>query len=79
MRNALKQVFGPEVASRANEYRCLNDEGKLKVAYKPNSHLNLRYLGGETALAKYLSRSVALQIKADSIGAPSEGYERKMV
>lgn len=77
MHNVLEQTFGPEVASRADDYWGLDDEGELKGAYKPNSHPNLWYMGGGTAQARYLSRFAALHIKADMMGTPLEVYGRK--
>ncbi|KAH8704913.1 putative flavin-containing monooxygenase [Talaromyces proteolyticus] len=64
MRDTARQLFGDEVADRADDFWGVDDEGEIKGAYKPMEQLGLWYMGGGIAHARFFSRFVALQIKA---------------
>ncbi|KIW34504.1 uncharacterized protein PV07_01280 [Cladophialophora immunda] len=75
MRTDVARIFGKEVASRADDFWGLDSEGELKGVFKRNSHPNLYYMGGTIGHARYFSRHVALQIKAELMGTPLPVYE----
>ncbi|OAL29599.1 hypothetical protein AYO22_02013 [Fonsecaea multimorphosa] len=75
MRTDVARIFGKDVAARADDFWGLDGEGELKGAFKRNSHPNLYYMGGTIGHARYFSRHVALQIKAELMGTPLPVYE----
>ncbi|EXJ68682.1 uncharacterized protein A1O5_08476 [Cladophialophora psammophila CBS 110553] len=75
MRTDVARIFGKEVASRADDFWGLDSEGELKGVFKRNNHPNLYYMGGTIGHARYFSRHVALQIKAELMGTPLPIYE----
>ncbi|OCT44337.1 Flavin-binding monooxygenase-like family protein [Cladophialophora carrionii] len=75
MRTDVARIFGKEVASRADDFWGLDSEGELKGVFKKNRHPGLWYTGGTVGHARYFSRFVALQIKADKMGTPLPVYD----
>jgi len=75
MRTDIARIFGEEVASRADDFWGLDEEGELKGAFKRNRQPGLWYMGGTIGHSRYFSRFVALQIKADRLGTPLSIYE----
>jgi hypothetical protein len=75
MRTDVARIFGKEVASKADDFWGLDSEGELKGVFKKNRHPGLWYTGGTIGHARYFSRFVALQIKADSMGTPLPVYD----
>ncbi|KIW63602.1 hypothetical protein PV04_08589 [Phialophora macrospora] len=75
MRTDVARIFGKEVASKADDFWGLDSEGELKGVFKKNRHPGLWYTGGTIGHARYFSRFVALQIKAESMGAPLPVYD----
>lgn len=77
MRTDVARLFGKEVASKADDFWGLDGEGELKGVFKRNSHPGLWYMGGTIGHARYFSRHVALQIKAEVMGTPVPVYDGK--
>ncbi len=75
MRTDVARLFGKEVASRADDFWGLDGEGELKGVFKRNGHPALWYIGGTIGHARYFSRHVALQIKAEAMGVPLPVYD----
>ncbi|KAH9213912.1 putative flavin-containing monooxygenase [Leptodontidium sp. 2 PMI_412] len=70
LRMIVENLFGPEVASKSEDYWGLDPEGEVFGAFKPQNQPGLWYMGGNLGHARYWSRHVALQIKADLLGTP---------
>ncbi|EXJ55143.1 hypothetical protein A1O7_08068 [Cladophialophora yegresii CBS 114405] len=75
MRTDVARIFGQEVAARADDFWGLDSEGELKGVFKQNRQPGLWYMGGTVGHARYFSRFVALQIKADKVGTPLPVYD----
>ncbi|KAK5192411.1 hypothetical protein LTR99_010461 [Exophiala xenobiotica] len=75
VRTDVGQIFGKEIASRADDFWTLDEEGELKGVYKRNSQPDLFYMGGTIGHSRYFSRFPALQIKADLMGTPLPVYD----
>ncbi|OAP65007.1 hypothetical protein AYL99_00979 [Fonsecaea erecta] len=75
MRTDVARIFGKDVAARADDFWGLDGEGELKGVFKRNSHPHLYYMGGTIGHARYFSRHVAMQIKAELMGTPLPVYE----
>ncbi|KIW99796.1 uncharacterized protein Z518_10724 [Rhinocladiella mackenziei CBS 650.93] len=74
MRTNVAQIFGQDIAARADDFWGLDEEGELKGVFKRNGHPNLFYIGGTIGHSRYFSRHLALQIKADLTGTPLPAY-----
>lgn len=95
VRTDVARIFGKDVASRADDFWGLDEEGELKGVFKKNSRMFSRpvpvpdcqlthdiatdphmfYIGGTLGHARYFSRFLAIQIKADLMGVPLEVYD----
>lgn len=75
MRTDVAQIFGREVASKADDFWGLDSEGELKGVFKTTGHPGLWYIGGTIGHARYFSRHIALQIKAETLGTPLPIYD----
>ncbi|OCT44725.1 Flavin-binding monooxygenase-like family protein [Cladophialophora carrionii] len=75
MRQFVADLLGDDIASGIEDYWGLNAEGELEGAFKPTGHAGLWYMGGGCGHARYFSRFVALQIKADVEGKPLKIYK----
>ncbi|KAK5033316.1 hypothetical protein LTS07_003618 [Exophiala sideris] len=75
MRTEVAQIFGKEVAARADDFWGLDEEGELKGVFKRTSHPNLFYMGGTIGHSRYFSRFPALLMKADLMGTPLPVYD----
>ena len=75
MRTDVAQIFGAETAAKADDFWGLDSEGELKGVFKRNGHPGLWYMGGTIGHARYYSRFVALQIKAEAMGTPLPVYD----
>ncbi|MCJ1304388.1 hypothetical protein MMC08_007200 [Hypocenomyce scalaris] len=70
MKDTIREMLGSEVADRVEDFWGINEEGELKGAFKPSGHPNLWMHGGTTTHARYMSRFIALQIRAALDGTP---------
>ncbi|KPM39840.1 hypothetical protein AK830_g6729 [Neonectria ditissima] len=75
LRLVVQDLFGPSVASQVDDFWGLDDEGELKGAFKPSGHPAFWYHGGAVGQARYMSRFIALQIKAKLLGTPLPVYK----
>ncbi|KAK7415662.1 hypothetical protein QQX98_005694 [Neonectria punicea] len=75
LRLVVQDLFGPDVASQVDDFWGLDDEGELKGAFKSSGHPAFWYHGGAVGQARYMSRFIALQIKAKLLGTPLPVYK----
>ncbi|KAK5166750.1 hypothetical protein LTR04_000461 [Oleoguttula sp. CCFEE 6159] len=76
MRHAATQIVGEEIGNQLEDYWCVDAEGELRGAWKPIGHPGIWYTGGGMNQARYFSRFLALQIKADLEGMPLQPYTK---
>ncbi|KAF7552096.1 hypothetical protein G7Z17_g4525 [Cylindrodendrum hubeiense] len=74
LRVVVQKLFGSDVASQVDDFWGLDDEGEVKGAFKPSGHPAFWYHGGAVGQARYMSRFIALQIKAKLLGTPLPLY-----
>ncbi|KAK5048976.1 hypothetical protein LTR84_005398 [Exophiala bonariae] len=74
MRTNVAKIFGQGIADGVEDFWGLDDEAELKGAFKGTGHPGLWYMGGTIGHARYFSRYVALQIKAQLLGTPLPCY-----
>ncbi|KAI1628439.1 flavin-containing monooxygenase [Exophiala viscosa] len=84
-------IVGPEVGELLDDYYFVDDEGEIRGAWKPqgrespithspyisHDHPGIWYTGGGVPFARFFSRFLALQIKADIMGTPLKLYRKK--
>lgn len=61
-------TFGAEVIDNTSPIWGLDDEGEIRGAYRPTGHPALWYAGGDFAASRFMSKQLALQIKARELG-----------
>ncbi|KAH8802605.1 flavin-containing monooxygenase [Xylogone sp. PMI_703] len=76
MRHAAARIFGPEVDKGLEDFWGVNAEGEIRGAWKPQGYPGIWYHGGTIGHARYYSRFIALQIKADLEGIPLQVYKK---
>ncbi|KIW56390.1 hypothetical protein PV05_05055 [Exophiala xenobiotica] len=76
MRLLVAELLGNDVAAQVEDYWGLNEEGELRGAFKPSGHPGFWYTGGAIGQARYMSRFIALQIKAKCLGTPLPIYQK---
>ncbi|KIM92618.1 hypothetical protein OIDMADRAFT_185081 [Oidiodendron maius Zn] len=76
MRDAAAQLVGNEIGQKLEDYWRVDMEGEFRGVWKPIGHPGIWYTGGSIAQARYFSRFLALQIKADVEGVPLERYTK---
>lgn len=74
MRYLIHDIFGAEVARKMGDYWGLDEEAEIKGAFKPSGQQGLWYHGGTMGQARYMSRFIALSIKAEKLGTPLRIY-----
>ncbi|KAF7188752.1 putative indole-3-pyruvate monooxygenase YUCCA8 [Pseudocercospora fuligena] len=74
-RSVLKDMFGSEVAKKLRPFWGTDAEGEVLGAWRRTGCHGIWYTGHGFAHARYYSRFVAMQIKADVMGRPFEAYE----
>ncbi|KAK3901900.1 hypothetical protein C8A05DRAFT_44560 [Staphylotrichum tortipilum] len=70
MRNSVRDLFGDEVAGRVEDFWGIDAEGEIKGAFKPSGHPHLWLHGGTCGQARFFSRFIAMQIRAELDGTP---------
>ncbi|KAK7555626.1 flavin-containing monooxygenase [Phyllosticta citricarpa] len=71
MKDVAANIVGPATARRLDEFWHVDAEGELRGVARPHvAQRNVWYMGGDIRFARYWSRYVALQIKAEVEGAP---------
>jgi len=68
IRDTMKQIFGEETIEMTVPVWGLDEEGEIKGSYRPCGHPGLWYATGDFFLARFLSKQLALQIKAVELG-----------
>ncbi|EIW65341.1 FAD/NAD-P-binding domain-containing protein [Trametes versicolor FP-101664 SS1] len=66
---SLAKIFGEEIASRVKPVWNLNSEGELRTAWRDSGVPNFWFMMGNLAWCRFHSKHLALQIKAQEIGA----------
>jgi len=74
LRIVAAQLFGHELAGQLHSFGGLDEEGEQKAMFKPCGHPAFWYAGGAVGPARYMSRFVAMQIKAKMLGTPLPIY-----
>ncbi|KIW19447.1 hypothetical protein PV08_00019 [Exophiala spinifera] len=72
-RKQTEQILGP-IADQIDDYWGIDREGEIRALAKPAGHPNLYYLGGDTRMARFFSRFVALLVQAEVFGSGAEPY-----
>ncbi|EXJ57737.1 uncharacterized protein A1O5_12527 [Cladophialophora psammophila CBS 110553] len=70
MKVAIHDILGSDVAERIEDFWGINEEGEIKGAFKPSGYPNLWMHGGTCVHARYMSKFIALQIRAALDGTP---------
>ncbi|KAL7629150.1 hypothetical protein AAE478_000669 [Parahypoxylon ruwenzoriense] len=68
MRTVTEEIFGEEVASKTTNVWGYDDEGEVRVMWRPSGHPGFWIHGGNLAICRYYSRVLAIQIKAQLEG-----------
>lgn len=63
MRTQCRQIFGDAVADRVKDVWGFDEEGELRTMWRKTGHPGFWFMGGNLALCRWYSRSLALQIK----------------
>ncbi|KAH8797266.1 hypothetical protein F5884DRAFT_254874 [Xylogone sp. PMI_703] len=74
MRQAAARIFGLEVEKGLEDFWGVDAEGEIIGAWKRQGYPGIWYHGGTIGHARYFSRFLALQIKADIEGIPLPLY-----
>ncbi|RAL16074.1 flavin-containing monooxygenase [Aspergillus homomorphus CBS 101889] len=64
MRTQARPIFGDAVADRVGDIWGMDAEGEMRTIWRRSGHPGLWFMGGNLALCRYYSRTLALQIKA---------------
>ncbi|CCM04096.1 uncharacterized protein FIBRA_06255 [Fibroporia radiculosa] len=67
-RESLRDLFGAELIDRTKPLWDLDEEGEVQGCYRPTGHPGLWYGAGDFTMSRFLSKQLALQIKAIQIG-----------
>ncbi|KAF4534147.1 Flavin-containing monooxygenase [Lasiodiplodia theobromae] len=77
VRYAATEIVGKEIGARLDDFWGVDKEGELRGISKPMvGQKNVWYMGGDTRYARYSSRYLALQIKADIEGETLDVYRK---
>ncbi|CAN8105312.1 unnamed protein product [Discula destructiva] len=68
MRTQARGIFGDEVADRLGDVWGIDESGEFRALSRDSGHPGFWYHGGNLAICRYLSRVLALQIKAQLEG-----------
>ncbi|OJJ45114.1 hypothetical protein ASPZODRAFT_134538 [Penicilliopsis zonata CBS 506.65] len=78
LRTAVGTFVGQDIHAQLSDFLGVDDEGELRGAWKFTGHPKLWYSGYDLGSARYFSRFIALQIKADLLGRPLDRYEIRL-
>ncbi|CAL5871166.1 uncharacterized protein PFLUO_LOCUS5413 [Penicillium psychrofluorescens] len=79
MRTTAASIVGDDIADRLEDFFGVDEEGEIRGAWKPMNCPGIWYTGGAIGHARYFSRFVALQIKADVANTPLQQYHKTPV
>ncbi|CAK7274517.1 hypothetical protein SEPCBS119000_006212 [Sporothrix epigloea] len=68
MRTKTRELFGDKLADQTRDVWGLDQEGELRSAWRSSGQPGYWYVGGGLGVARYYSRLLALQIKAQELG-----------
>ncbi|CAK7273883.1 hypothetical protein SEPCBS57363_005877 [Sporothrix epigloea] len=68
MRTTTRELFGDKLADQTRDVWGLDQEGELRTVWRSSGQPGYWYAGGSLGLARYFSRLLALQIKAQDEG-----------
>ncbi|KAI0941996.1 hypothetical protein AcW1_009664 [Taiwanofungus camphoratus] len=71
-REDIKDIFGADVIDRTSPLWGMDEEGEIRGIFRPSGHPALWYGGGDFAISRFLSKQLALQIKAIELGMMSQ-------
>jgi cation diffusion facilitator CzcD-associated flavoprotein CzcO len=74
----VERMFDGEVADQCEEYWGLDEEGEVRGAWKGSGHPGLWYHGGTLGHGRYMSRFIALKIRAELDGKELPVYSKKV-
>lgn len=74
MRPLVSQIFSPSTADAMGDFWGIDSEGEIRGAFRPDGQKGMFYAGGDQSQCRYLSRFIALSIKADVMGVPLPVY-----
>lgn len=63
MRTQARTIFGNELADRVEDVWGLDEEGELRTIWRKSGHPGFWFMGGNLAMCRFFSRTLALQIK----------------
>ncbi|KAH9836252.1 FAD/NAD-P-binding domain-containing protein [Rhodofomes roseus] len=63
-----RETYGADVVDKTSPIWGLDDEGEIRGTYRPTGHPALWYAGGDFASSRFMSKQLALQIKARELG-----------
>lgn len=67
MKTTALKIFGDEVKD-TKEVWGMDEEGELKTMWRDSGHPGFFYMGGNLALCRFMSKRLALRIKAQLVG-----------
>ncbi|KAM5545582.1 hypothetical protein V8D89_000620 [Ganoderma adspersum] len=74
IRETNRELLGGDIVDKTGEVYGLDEEGEIKGSYRPCGHPGLWFATGDVPASRYLSKALALQIKAIEIGLmPNDG------
>lgn len=68
LRESVTSIVGSDTAAYLDDFFGLDAEGEIRGLAKPIGHPGIWYFGGGTAHARFVSRTLAMQIAADVRG-----------
>jgi hypothetical protein len=68
LRQSVTSIVGSDTAAHLDDFFGLDAEGEIRGLAKPIGHPGIWYFGGGTAHARFVSRTLAMQIAADVRG-----------
>ncbi|PCH45143.1 FAD/NAD(P)-binding domain-containing protein [Wolfiporia cocos MD-104 SS10] len=71
-RVSLKELFGAEVVDNAGPLWGFDEEGEITGCYRPTGHPGFWYGAGDFSMSRFMSKQLALQIKAIELGIISQ-------
>ncbi|KAL5520428.1 hypothetical protein ACEPAG_9652 [Sanghuangporus baumii] len=68
IRPSMEKLFGTDTIGKTSEVWGLDEEGELRGCYRPSGHPGLWYAAGDFFHSRYMSKQMALLIKAEELG-----------
>ncbi|KAK0549392.1 hypothetical protein OC846_004079 [Tilletia horrida] len=68
MRTTTRRIFGDQLYNQTKDVWGLDEEGEIKTMWRDSGHKAFFFAGGNLALCRFLSKRLALRIKAQLLG-----------